>query len=86
MLPLRPLSESSPTRLPEPIAGSAAEALTAGIVTNRALPSRDSGENQPAPWTRAADASITAGRASQAAGVATAGFFRRFAKKIADSF
>ena len=38
------------------------------------------------PWTAAADGGVTIGRRSQTAGVATAGFFSRFGKKIADSF
>jgi beta-lactamase regulating signal transducer with metallopeptidase domain len=37
-------------------------------------------------WERAADAGVTIGRVSQDAGLATAGFFTRFAKKIAGSF
>jgi hypothetical protein len=38
------------------------------------------------PWAAAADAGVAIGRGSQTAGVATAGFFRRFGKKIAASF
>jgi bla regulator protein blaR1 len=38
------------------------------------------------PWTAAADGGVAIGRRSQTAGVATAGFFSRFGKKIADSF
>jgi beta-lactamase regulating signal transducer with metallopeptidase domain len=37
-------------------------------------------------WDHAADAGVAIGRASQGAGVATAGFFSRLAKKIAGSF
>jgi hypothetical protein len=45
------------------------------------------GEDQRlAPWTRAADTGIAVGRASQDAGVATAGFFTRFGKRVAGSF
>jgi hypothetical protein len=43
-------------------------------------------ENAPAPWTVAADAGVAVGRSSQNAGVAAAGFFTRFGKKIARSF
>ncbi len=39
-----------------------------------------------AGWMRPADIGVTIGRASQTAGVATAGFFRRFAKRVADTF
>ena len=35
------------------------------------------GDNDRTPWTRATDAGVTIGRASQDAGVATAGFFTR---------
>ena len=38
------------------------------------------------PWAAAADAGVAIGRTSQSAGVATAGFFSRFGKKIARSF
>jgi beta-lactamase regulating signal transducer with metallopeptidase domain len=38
------------------------------------------------PWTAAADGGVAIGRRSQTAGVATAGFFSRFGKRIADSF
>jgi beta-lactamase regulating signal transducer with metallopeptidase domain len=38
------------------------------------------------PWTRAADSGIALGRASQGAGIATAGLFTRFGKRIAGSF
>jgi hypothetical protein len=38
------------------------------------------------PWIAVADAGVAVGRGSQNAGVATAGFFTRFGKKIANSF
>jgi hypothetical protein len=38
------------------------------------------------PWTIAADAGIAIGRGSQSAGLATAGFFTRFGKRVAGSF
>jgi hypothetical protein len=37
-------------------------------------------------WTRVADAGVAIGRASQDAGVASAGFFRRFGNRVAGSF
>jgi hypothetical protein len=43
-------------------------------------------DKTPAPWTRAADAGVGIGRASQTAGTATAGFFKRFGKKVAGAF
>ena len=39
-----------------------------------------------APWMAAADGGVAIGRRSQNAGVATAGFFSRVSKKVADSF
>jgi len=43
-------------------------------------------EEGRAPWSRAADTGVAVGRASQDAGVATAGLFTRFGKRIAGSF
>ena len=40
----------------------------------------------PSPWGSAADAGVAIGRGTKKAGVATAGAFTRFAKKIAGSF
>ena len=51
-----------------------------------AAPDRSETEQGRAPWNRAADTGIAVGRASQGAGVATAGFFSRFGKRVADSF
>jgi beta-lactamase regulating signal transducer with metallopeptidase domain len=44
------------------------------------------GEQPRALWTVAADVGVDVGRASQTAGTATAGFFRRFGRKVADAF
>jgi hypothetical protein len=41
---------------------------------------------RPPPWTRAADAGVAAGRGSQRAALATAGFFKRMSKSIAGAF
>jgi hypothetical protein len=38
------------------------------------------------PWTAAADAGVTLGQRSKEGGIATARFFSRFGKRIADSF
>jgi hypothetical protein len=43
-------------------------------------------ESSPAVWVHAAEAGVGLARVSKVAGVATAGFFNRFGKKIADSF
>jgi hypothetical protein len=42
--------------------------------------------NARTPWGSAADAGVAIGRGSHDAGVATAGFFKRFGKTIAGSF
>jgi hypothetical protein len=43
-------------------------------------------EKPATPWSVATDGGVAIGRASRNAGVATAGFFSRFGKKIAKSF
>jgi hypothetical protein len=43
-------------------------------------------EKPRAPWTAAADGGVAIGRKSRDAGVATAGFFTRFARRVAGSF
>jgi hypothetical protein len=43
-------------------------------------------DTAPTPWSMAADGGVAIGRASRNAGVATAGFFSRFGKKVAASF
>jgi beta-lactamase regulating signal transducer with metallopeptidase domain len=48
-----------------------------------ASPERGPGGQPHGPWTRAADVGVDVGRASHTAGTATAGFFRRFGKKLA---
>jgi beta-lactamase regulating signal transducer with metallopeptidase domain len=40
----------------------------------------------PSPWGAAAAGGVAIGRGSKGAGVATAGFFSRFARRVADSF
>jgi hypothetical protein len=44
------------------------------------------GAQRVAPWTAAADAGVTLGQRSKEGGIATARFFSRFGKRIADSF
>jgi hypothetical protein len=43
-------------------------------------------EQPRSPWSAAADGGVAIGRQSKAAGVATAGFFTRFARRVAGSF
>ncbi len=69
-----------------PVAGPPSDALATAMDETPAPALKDLPGEASAGWTRAADAGVAIGRASQAAGVATAGFFRRFGKKVADSF
>jgi hypothetical protein len=43
-------------------------------------------ESKGSPWAAAADNGVAFGRRSQKAATATAGFFTRFGKRIADTF
>jgi beta-lactamase regulating signal transducer with metallopeptidase domain len=74
----------------EPVASLVLEPREHAIVPAPRLPLKNPSGDVSAGWTgaaaRAADVGVTIGRASQTAGVATAGFFRRFSKKIASSF
>jgi beta-lactamase regulating signal transducer with metallopeptidase domain len=58
------------------------------IIDQRAIPpARVQPQSaRTAPWTAIAGAGVSLGRGSQQAGVATAGFFTRFGKRIAGSF
>jgi beta-lactamase regulating signal transducer with metallopeptidase domain len=49
-------------------------------------PSDAAAEKARAPWTAATDGGVAIGRKSRDAGVATAGFFTRFARRVAGSF
>jgi hypothetical protein len=74
----------------EPVASLSPEPREDAIVTAPRPSLTNPSGAVSAGWTgaamRAADVGVTIGRASQTAGVATAGFFRRFSKKIASSF
>jgi beta-lactamase regulating signal transducer with metallopeptidase domain len=59
-----------------------------GETPSEAVPGRPSagGVKAPAVWNAAVNAGMALGRGSENAGVATAGFFTRFGRKIAGSF
>ena len=79
----------APLSLPSAIASSETLASTTGdtyAMTLTTVTQPDAGEDARAVWTRAASMGIDVGRVSQKAGTATAGFFTRFGKKLADSF
>ncbi len=85
-VPLPSMGEPLSATLFEPVTSRSSEPAEHAMVAAPSPAVKDSVRDVSAGWTRAADAGVTIGRASQAAGVATAGFFRRFGKKVADSF
>ena len=95
--PATPLPVSITGPAPDSLASRSLDALTppvAVVESVRGLPSTAAASETPprliattpTPWAAAADAGVAIGRGSQNAGVATAGFFSRFGKKIAASF
>jgi beta-lactamase regulating signal transducer with metallopeptidase domain len=77
---------------PTPAGGSALLPVTPLTVDSSvsfigtARTSERPGEQPRALWTVAADVGVDVGRASQTAGTATADFFKRFGRKVADAF
>lgn len=78
-----PTFESLGTSIPVEVPDSRIEPHWAPPVVETASPPD---AEVRAPWTAAAEAGVAIGRRYQDAGVATAGFFSRFGKKIAGSF
>jgi hypothetical protein len=84
-VPLVSSAFSAPTF--EPVTGPLATGAPHTAPAPAPVPPKESAvQEDPAPWTQAADAGVAIGRASQTAGVKTAGFFSRLGKKIARSF
>jgi len=81
--PDRQIPVVSPDTVAADASTPAGDAATSGAVAQ-------SGDNAPAdprsPWSAAGDAGTAIGRGSKAAGVATAGVFTRFARRVAGSF
>jgi beta-lactamase regulating signal transducer with metallopeptidase domain len=76
---------------PQPIAENAAEAIAdrdtvAVPETAPLVPNAATGGPERSPWLAAADGGTALGRTSKDAGVATAGFFTRLARRVAGSF
>jgi len=76
---------------PPPIAGSGTELVadreTAAVhEASPSSPSEVTGARERSPWAAAADGGTAVGRTSKDAGVATAGFFTRLARRVAGSF
>jgi len=66
-------------------AGIRVESIPPSVLAPSATtPAPDS--QRATPWTAAADAGVTLGQRSKEGGIATARFFSRFGKRIADSF
>jgi beta-lactamase regulating signal transducer with metallopeptidase domain len=85
-LPVPWVRESLLATLVEPVPGPPSGPVEHGVAQAHPMAAQDAPGDASGGWSRAADVGITIGRASQTAGVATAGFFRRFGKKIAGSF
>jgi hypothetical protein len=95
---VRPIVESAPAAppthaaAPELPAGPGVDPEAAAIPLLAAAPTvlpatlEPSPEKPRAPWTVAADGGVAIGRKSKQAGVATAGFFSRVARRVAGSF
>jgi len=76
---------------PPPVAESGTEVVAARetAALDAALPSSPGevkGARERSPWVAAADGGTAVGRTSKDAGVATAGFFTRLARRVAGSF
>ena len=80
-----PLTGLVSTQVAVPLAPSTPDALLTvdAAAATTAPPAPDKTRT---PWGAAADTGVAVGHTSQSAGVATAGFFSRFGKKIAHSF
>jgi beta-lactamase regulating signal transducer with metallopeptidase domain len=66
-------------------AGIPVESISPPVPAPGATPPAPDSE-RVTPWTAAADAGVTLGQRSKEGGIATARFFSRFGKRIADSF
>jgi len=87
-IPAVPLNvgESTPLPAAEPGGGSAASATATVEHNPESQPPAAKPEQPRSPWGAAADGGVVVGRKSKDAGVATAGFFTRFARRVAGSF
>ena len=85
-LPVQWMDRAAGTTLSARVASPASELAELASVATRLPSPSDPAGNASAGWARAADVGVSIGRVSQTAGVATAGFFTRFGKKVAASF
>lgn len=76
----------APAPVAAPVAGSTADEQASSHPTVPASPSRVVVESPQTPWAAAAAGGTAVGRVSKDAGVATAGLFTRFARRVAGSF
>jgi hypothetical protein len=91
---MQPASLPQPhVRSEEPVTFESAQALDSRAIPGSTnLPdsppqrSAIAADKPPAPWTAAAGGGAAIGRKSKDAGIATAGFFSRFARRVAGSF
>ena len=89
-LPSNPAGAVNPEGLraiPHSIADTTAVAPPAAVVDAVPTePTEVTAESERSPWSAAADGGAAIGRQSKEAGVATAGFFTRFVRRVAGSF
>ena len=83
-LPVTPLHEPPRTTVFVPASATLPQGSSLAVTETQTSPDIAT-KDAPAAWTRAADAGVAIGRGSRTAAVATAGFFGRFAKKVAGS-
>jgi hypothetical protein len=86
LAPVPQLEQASAARWQTPLAGTFSGRLEHTPAPTPPARVTDPGAADSPAWSRAADAGVSIGRASTTAGVATAGFFRRFGKKVAGAF
>jgi hypothetical protein len=87
-MPSEPVTVGQPTPLPavEPAGGSVAPDTATLEQKPESQPPAAKPEQPRSPWGAAADGGVAIGRKSKEAGVATAGFFSHFARRVAGSF
>jgi bla regulator protein blaR1 len=87
-MPSEPVTVGQPTPLPavEPAGGSVAPDTATVEPKPESQPPAAKPEQPRSPWGAAADGGVAIGRKSKEAGVATAGFFSHFARRVAGSF
>jgi hypothetical protein len=84
-LDAEPLAAPAAAVVVEPATPQASADAPAPVAAPAARPAAVSNASEKTPWASAADGGKTIGRMSKEAGVATAGAFSRFARRVADA-